>query len=156
MVRDRRHAELVCDLSVLLVLSRNGAGLSTHAGLVATVAVTTVCWIITAYVAPPTDRDVLIRFYKLVRPAGPGWANIRAEAGLPASGRVSPDNIPLALVGWVAGCTAIWTALFTVGSILYGRWTQTMLLGVVFLISAVVLIGIVRNLWQGTDSGSAA
>jgi hypothetical protein len=25
------------------------------------------------------------------------------------------DNIPMALVGWVAGCTAIWSALFTVG-----------------------------------------
>ena len=39
---------------VLLTMSRNGAGLSTHAGLVTTVAVTTVCWLIAAYVAPQT------------------------------------------------------------------------------------------------------
>jgi Na+/proline symporter len=136
---------------VLLALSRNGMGLSTHAGLLTTVAITTVCWLVTAYAAPSTDRDALIRFYKLVRPAGPGWAPIRAAAGLPATGRVSPDNIPMALLGWVAGCTAIWTALFTVGSILYGRWTQTMILAVVFAVSASALIGIVAKLWQGAS-----
>src|SRR4030095_11127197 len=67
---------------VLLILARNGATISTHAGLVITVIVTTICWLVTAYVGPPTDRRVLIDFYRLVRPSGPGWAPIRAAAGL--------------------------------------------------------------------------
>jgi hypothetical protein len=137
---------------VLLTMSRNGAGLSTHAGLVTTVAVTTVCWLIAAYVAPQTDRAVLVRFYTLVRPAGPGWNRVRAEAGLPVGERVSPDNIPLALLGWLAGCTAIWTSLFAVGSFLYGRTGRAVALTVVFAISASVLIAIVRNLWQGAPT----
>src|SRR5918994_232328 len=54
---------------VLLVLARNGAGLSTHAALVATIAVTTVSWLLAAYLAPQTDREVLRAFYRTVRPA---------------------------------------------------------------------------------------
>ena len=46
---------------------------------------------------PQTDRDVLIRFCRMVRPFGPGWTEIRRAAGLPADDRASPDNIPLAL-----------------------------------------------------------
>src|SRR5206468_1029571 len=41
---------------ILLMLARNGAGLSTHAALVTTVVVTTVCWLVAAYAAPETDR----------------------------------------------------------------------------------------------------
>jgi Na+/proline symporter len=138
----------------LLIADRNGYGLSTHAALVTTVAVTTVSWLIAAYVAPQTDRAALIRFYRLVRPAGPGWNRIRAEAGLPAGAGVSPDNIPLALVGWMSGCTAVWTALFAGGSFLYGRTGQGLVLTTVFAVSAAVLIAIVRNLWQGAPFDS--
>ncbi len=46
---------------------------------------TTVCWVITAYVGPQTDRQVLVDFYKKVRPFGPGWRRIRIEAGVSAA-----------------------------------------------------------------------
>ena len=132
----------------LLILSRNGYSFSTHAALVTTVALTTVCWLIAAYAAPQTDRDVLVRFYQLVRPAGPGWNRVKVEAGLPPNAPLSPDNIPLALVGWLAGCTTIWSALFTVGTLLYGRYTQAAVLGVICTLSTAILIAIVRRLWQ--------
>jgi hypothetical protein len=41
------------------------------------VAFTTVCWLITAFIAPPTSDERLISFYKKVHPAGPGWTKIR-------------------------------------------------------------------------------
>ncbi len=116
--------------------------------LVLTVIATTICWTITAYVGPQTDRDVLVRFYRTVRPAGPGWAPIRAIAGLTeAEIAATGDNIPMALVGWVAGCVAIWSALFTVGNFLYGRNSTAVWLFVVFVISSAILIRIVRTLW---------
>ena len=108
--------------------------------------------LIAAYVAPQTDRDVLVRFYTLVRPAGPGWNRVRAEAAIPPGERVSPDNIPLALLGWLAGCTAIWSALFATGNFLYGRTGQALVLSAIFALSAAVLTAIVRNLWQGTPT----
>jgi SSS family solute:Na+ symporter len=133
---------------VLLVLARNGWTISTHAALLLTVAATTVCWVATAWLGPQTDRAVLIDFYAKVRPAGPGWKPIReaaARASVPVS--ASPDNIPLALLGWIAGCAAIWSALFTVGNILYMRTGAALVTGAVFLVSGLALLLVTRTLW---------
>ncbi len=134
----------------ILVLAKNGVALSTHVALLVTIAVTTVCWMATAWLGPETDRAVLVEFYRKVRPAGPGWEPIRRAAGLPAG--ASPDNIPLALLGWTAGCTAIWSALFTVGNVLYKRPGTAGILFVVFLISAAVLARVTRTLWAEKSS----
>jgi SSS family solute:Na+ symporter len=133
---------------VLLVLVRNGAAISTHAALILTIAVTTVCWVITAYVGPQTDQRVLIEFYRKVRPSGPGWAPIRAAAGITdADARATSDNIPLALLGWVVGSAMIWSALFTVGNYLYGRYDYALLMGAVFVVSGSMLLYVIRQLW---------
>jgi SSS family solute:Na+ symporter len=131
----------------LLALARNGVAFSTHAALLITIAVTTVCWVTTAFVGPQTDRAVLINFYKKVRPFGPGWAEIRREAGV--TGTATGENIPLALLGWISGCTAIWSALFTVGNFLYHRYTPAFLLLIVFALSGSVLVYVTRRLWVG-------
>jgi len=131
---------------LLLFLARNGVAISTHRALLITIGVTTVCWVATAWLGPETDREVLIRFYENVRPAGPGWAPIKASADLTSS--TSGDNIPLALVGWVAGCTAIWSGLFTVGNVLYMRPRASLLMFAVFALSTLALIQVVRSLWS--------
>ena len=51
------------------------------------------------------------------------------------------------------GCTAIWSALFTVGNFLYGRLTTGFLVLGVLLVSGIWLIFIVKKLWQ--DDGPA-
>ena len=61
--------------------------------------------------------------------------------------RTQGDNIPLALLGWVAGCTMIWSALFTVGNFLYGRMSLAWMLLVVFLVSGSAVIAVMRTLW---------
>jgi solute:Na+ symporter, SSS family len=134
---------------LLLVLARNGLAISTHAALLITIAATTVCWVATAYLGPETDRRTLIAFYEKVRPAGPGWNAIRPLAD-PAR-RGSPDNMPLALVGWVAGSIAIWSALFTVGNIVYLRAGRAAVMFAVFAVSGLVLLRIVRTLWSSRD-----
>src|SRR5262249_35853532 len=98
---------------LFLILAKQGIVISSHLALIVTVVATTICWITTAFVGPQTDRQVLIDFYRKVRPAGPGWAPIRAAAKLtPAEAAMPGDNIPMALLGWVTGCTLIWSALF--------------------------------------------
>jgi len=101
----------------------------------------------TAYVGPETDRDVLLRFFRLVHPAGPGWKPIRQLAGDVPAAVADRDNIPLALLGWVAGCTSIWSALFAEGNYLYGRMPQAYLLTAIFLVSTFVLVAIMRRTW---------
>ena len=131
----------------LLVLARRGTEFSTSQALLITVAITTVCWIAAAYLGPQTDRDVLREFYRKVRPFGPGWARIRAEVG-PLPPDEAEENIPRALVGWLAGCTMIWSALFATGNFLYGRTGYAVALTALFAITAAVLVAIVRPLWR--------
>ncbi len=133
---------------VILIMARNGIHMSTHIALIVTIAVTTVCWVVTAFLGPETDRETLVSFYKKVRPFGPGWERIRIEAGIGRDEkRTSRDNIPLALVGWVSGCTVIWAALFTVGNFLYGRTGYALGLFAVFVGSGAVLIYVINQLW---------
>ncbi|NOT62183.1 MAG: Na+:solute symporter [Acidobacteria bacterium] len=115
--------------------------------LLITIATTTVCWLLAAFFAPQTDKQTLIDFYRKVSPPGPGWAPVRAAAGMTKTETAKGDSMPLALVGWVAGCTTIWSALFTVGNFLYGRTSAVWLLLVVFLLSGAVLIAVINKLW---------
>jgi SSS family solute:Na+ symporter len=140
---------------VILILNKNGAEISSHIALMSTVAFTTVCWVATALWGPQTDRRTLIEFYKRVRPFGPGWAMIRKEAGLSTEVEgVQRHNIPLSLLGWFAGCAAIWSSLFTVGNFLYGRLVYGFLLLGVFVVSGLVLLYVINRLWEGMhDSG---
>ncbi len=138
---------------VLLVLHRNGTTLSTHKGLMITVAFTSICWIATAFLGPETDRKTLIEFYRKVKPFGPGWTEIRKEAGVSIEeAKATGQNIPLGLLGWVAGCTVIWSALFTIGNFLYGRTNYALMLLAVFTVSGLVLLRVVNRVWDASKA----
>jgi solute:Na+ symporter, SSS family len=132
-----------------LVLEKQGIySATTSQRLLMTVGFTTVCWVLAAYLAPPTDRATLVEFYRKVHPAGPGWEKVRREAGLSKDAVERADNIPMALVGWVAGCTMIWSSLFTVGNFLYGRYGYAFGLLAVFVVSLLVLLWVINYLWS--------
>jgi solute:Na+ symporter, SSS family len=126
------------------IADKTGHPVAAHWSLIATVVSTTIVWVTVAYMTAPTDRSTLLAFYKLVRPAGPGWASIRAEAGVAAS----PDSLPLAMLGWVCGCAFIYSALFGVGSFLYGRTSLAILWTGVFLVTGVTLLRLMPRLWK--------
>src|SRR5690606_18715678 len=119
------------------IARKAGVEVAPHVALLLTVATTTVVWITTTFLTRPTNRETLESFYRLVRPAGPGWREVRASAGLPPS----PDSLANSLLGWVLGCLLVYSALFGTGSFLYGRTAQ----GLVWLVAFVVsLLGLVR------------
>jgi solute:Na+ symporter, SSS family len=124
-----------------------GSAIPAHVALIITVALTTVIWVTVTLVTRPTERSVLIAFYRLVRPAGPGWTKIRDEAGVGPS----PDSLAAALLGWVMGCTFIYSALFGTGSFLYGRTTQGLVFLALFLLSGVGLQQLLRRIWRSTE-----
>ena len=134
-----------------LCLHRYGIVLGTHRELLLSVAFTSFCWILTAFVGPETDHATLISFYKKVHPLGPGWTRIREEAGVPpaeAAKYAREDNIPLAMLGWVCGTATIWSALFMVGNILYGRTGYALGLLGVLAVTGSTMIWVIRRLWK--------
>jgi solute:Na+ symporter, SSS family len=133
---------------LLLILRKVGLVIPTHYALILTVLATTAVWVLTAFLGPKTDPQTLVKFYKKVRPFGPGWEPIRKEAGLSKSeARTAGDNFPVALVGWVSGSLTIWSALFSVGNFLYGRTTYALVLLGIFIASGTVLLRVINRLW---------
>ena len=108
--------------------------------LIITVLVSTISWLSVTYLTSPSDRPTLIAFYRLVRPAGPGWRRVRAEAGVGPS----PDSMTVALGGWVLGCVFVYSALFGTGSFLYGKTSIGLAWSAVFVASGLGLIGVFR------------
>ena len=133
------------------IAKKSGHAVPATESLIITVVTTTIVWVATAFLTPPTDRETLLAFYRKVRPAGPGWREIRALSGVTAA----PDSLPQALLGWVLGCTFIYAALFGTGSFLYGRTAQGVFWLVCFVIAAGGLLRLVPRLWpQGAGEAS--
>ena len=132
----------------LFIARKNGLEMASHVSLIWTVAVTTVVWISVTLMTAPADRARLTEFYRLVRPAGPGWSQIRAESGLPPS----TDSMANSLLGWVLGCLFVYSALFGTGSYIYGRGGQALMWTVVFLVSAAGLWRLLPRIWGTSET----
>jgi hypothetical protein len=108
--------------------------------MLVTVGVSTIVWITVTLLTAPESDAVLERFYRRVRPGGPGWRRVSTRLGF------GGDRIPggvLSLVNWVAGVVAVFTALFGVGAFLTGTRTQGF---VYFAIAIAAFALIMRNL----------
>ena len=129
-----------------LVAAKMNVPIAPQVSLVVTVAATTVVWITVTLLTSPSDRSKLIEFYRLVQPAGPGWREVRAEAG--ASG--SPDRLAESLLGWTLGCAFVYAALFGTGSFLYGKTAQGLLWSLIFVVSVFGLSRVLPRIWSSS------
>jgi len=139
-------------------LKKHGHGLPFADSVLCSVAFTTVCWMLTAFLGSPTSRERLIAFYQQVHPAGPGWTRIRQAAGVSeAEAAMHGDHMGKAALGWVSGCLTIWSSLFAIGNFLYGRLELALGLSALFVVSGSVLLYVVNTLWdKGPSSNGAA
>ena len=124
------------------------------------VGLTTLSWLITAYVGPQTDRATLIAFCQKVKPAGPGWTDVRAAAGISDAEIAQENRIGSAFVGWIAGCALIWGSLFAIGNFLYSsgdpkRLTMAWALTAVTVVSGYVLLKVTQQLWADSTASQA-
>ncbi|HYE57846.1 MAG TPA: sodium:solute symporter family protein [Rhodothermales bacterium] len=97
--------------------------------LFATVAYVTVAWVVATFITRPTAAATLDRFYRRVRPGGPGWAPVAARHP-----DVRPtDSLGNLAVDWLLGITLVYTVLFGVGYLIFDR----PVLGLVLLVIGV-------------------
>jgi SSS family transporter len=108
--------------------------------MIITVGITTVVWIGVTFLTAPEPDAVLDRFYRKVRPGGPGWRAVSTRLGF------GDDRIPggaLSFFNWIAGVVAVFAALFGVGEFLTGSARD----GVLYSIAAIGAFALImRNL----------
>ena len=111
--------------------------------LILGVLITTIAWVVTAFVTRPTDKKKLRSFYRLVKPGGPGWQKVLDEArrdgdAIDVSGK--KWDVPMGILCMVFGCFAVYGALFATGYWIYANYVPAVILTVVAVVSTIVLI----------------
>jgi len=130
------------------VAGRMGVMFPPNTALLVTVFTTTFAWITVTLMTGPENEATLVGFYRLVRPAGPGWGAIPSLARGTRHEAPSPDSIPLQLLGWVLGCAFVYATLFGAGSALFGHTMQAVAWGVVWVLSGAGLLRVIGSLWR--------
>jgi Na+/proline symporter len=104
----------------------------------ATTAVTTAVWIAVTLLTPPEPEEILLPFYRKVRPHAAGWRHIAALAPDVPETRDLGKN----LLAWALGCAMVYAALFGAGKLFLGALGT----GIVLLaLSAVCALFLYRN-----------
>ena len=138
---------MACSLFVTLLLTRwqpfaGNSSLVFAKGALATTVVTTIVWLTVTLLTKPEPDEVLLPFYRHVRPDVRGWKRVALQVPELAQHRDLGSN----LVAWVIGCAMIYLCLFGTGKLLLHQTATGMLLLVGSAICAVLLYrGVVRN-----------
>lgn len=115
--------------------------------LLLAVSITTIVWMVVTYATRPESMEVLIAFYEKVHPGGPGWTMVIEEAerqGLLFLQEKKTWDLPLSLLSVVLGTMGIYSALFSVGNFIYGKW----MLGFILLSICMASSFLVIRLWN--------
>ncbi|NOZ84767.1 MAG: Na+:solute symporter [Deltaproteobacteria bacterium] len=88
-----------------------------------TAGFSTLCWLVVTFATTPVPDDVLLGFYRKVRPGSVGWSRIAAIAG--------PGEEIMGIGGdlwsWALSIAALYGTLFGVGELLVGKGLQASL-----------------------------
>jgi SSS family solute:Na+ symporter len=95
-----------------------------------TVLCSTLFWVLVTYLTAPEKEEVLINFYRRIRPGATLWGPIARKASdVPRRGDTAWN-----LLDWFCGCILVYSVLFGVGKLLFRQWTA----GGLFILLAAV------------------
>jgi SSS family solute:Na+ symporter len=117
--------------------------------MLTTVLVTTAVWLTVTFLTAPESDATLERFYRKVRPGGPGWRVVARRLGY------GDDRIPggaLSWVNWVAGLVAVYAAVFAVGAVVTGAPLR----GLVYGLAAVAAFLLIQRNLRADESLAAS
>ena len=100
-----------------------------------TTGVTTLVWLAVTLLTPAEPEQTLVAFYRKVRPDVRGWGPVARASGAEEATRDLGKN----LLSWLIGCIFVYTALFSIGQLCFGRLGAGLFLGLVSAVSGVAL-----------------
>jgi len=114
-----------------------------HIKLLAGVGITTLAWVTVTFLTAPSSQETMLRFFKLIQPSPTGWKPV-IEKGIASgeldSNEIIPGKLPNQILGMFLGCILVYSALFSIGFIIYGNMMPALLSGFVALISGYLML----------------
>ncbi|MCG2714818.1 MAG: Na+:solute symporter [Candidatus Marinimicrobia bacterium] len=120
---------------IIYPIARYGFGLQSPITLYPIVFGTTVIWLIVTFITPPTDKAVLVKFYKKVHPGGIGWTPISKEL----KDVQSDSGFGKVFVDWICGVVLVYASLFGIGKLILGDYLPGIVYIAVAAVSATVI-----------------
>lgn len=108
---------------------------------------TTIAWVLAAYVTPQTEESTLINFYQKIRPGGSGWKMVVDNAkakGIDIT--YEKGQFPLEFLAFIIGCFTVYAALFATGYWIYGQTTSAFIASIGTISGGFILFRIWGNL----------
>jgi hypothetical protein len=107
-----------------------------------------VAWVLVTFLTSPEPDGILIAFYRKVRPHAAGWKRIA---------RLAPEvkqtkDLGTNLLSWILGCVMVYSALFAIGDICFGKYAPGIGL---FALSAACAAGLYRQIARMTGATNA-
>ncbi|MGK0310314.1 MAG: Na+/proline symporter [Lentimonas sp.] len=110
--------------------------------------VTTIVWVIVTFLTPPEKEEVLIKFYKRIKPGG-WWKDIPSKSG----------NANHLVIGklewscWALGVTGLFAMIVCLGKLCFGLYLQSALFGFYGLIATIVLFKLIGKMdWSAIEA----
>jgi SSS family solute:Na+ symporter len=100
-----------------------------------TTAFTTLVWLAVTFFTDAEPAEILVAFYRKVRPQITGWKPIAKLAGDEPVTRDLGRN----LISWIVGCVLVYSTLFAIGELCFGRFAMGGALALVATICGVVI-----------------
>jgi len=110
--------EIVAMVSSLIVagyLNFSGLEMEGWLKIVCGTLITTVVWVLTAYLSPPEAEDTLRNFVRKVNPGGPGWRQFSNDVS------TEPWPVPKGILMMLLGSFSVYSILLGVGQLIYGH-----------------------------------
>ncbi|WP_339874794.1 sodium:solute symporter family protein [uncultured Algoriphagus sp.] len=104
--------------------------------LIYSVSITTIGWLIVTFVTAPEKDEVLLSFYRKVKPASFGWKKVldRYPGEKQVIGQL-PKEIGLMMIGSVM----VYAALFSTGFFIYGNMLAGFIAGAIAVVGGIII-----------------
>ncbi|MCF1750551.1 sodium:solute symporter family protein [Mariniradius sediminis] len=101
------------------------------------VGITTIGWVLATLLTKPEKDEILLSFYRKVRPAAYGWKKLLDRY---PKERQEQGQLPMEIGLMLVGTVMVYAALFAVGIVLYGNFVGALIAGVVSLAGGFIIV----------------
>ncbi|MEM7453927.1 MAG: sodium:solute symporter family protein [Planctomycetota bacterium] len=104
---------------------------------------TIIVWLIVTMLTPPESDETLSRFYRKVRPDGPGWGPVSKRES-----DIKPDgNLGISILGAFAGAGIVFLTLPAIGYLIFGQYGLAAVTLAGAAVCAVVVSVVIKKLF---------